>query len=101
MFYRPDSKTAAIGKRFFERRGGRLAVTLASEGHCDVPAKRLRELLRPPALGGFQEAEEAWARDEWNEGYLDTDELNLVVDEYATRASDDEARSPYADEARS
>jgi LAS superfamily LD-carboxypeptidase LdcB len=47
--YRPGSKTAAIGDRFYARRGARLAVVQASEGHCEVPATRLPALLKLPA----------------------------------------------------
>ncbi len=47
MFYRPGSRTAAVGDRFYAARRPRLAVTLANEGHCAVPATRLSALLNP------------------------------------------------------
>ncbi len=49
VFFRPGSRTAAIGERFERVAGDRLRVTRASEGHCAVPSVRLAELLKPPA----------------------------------------------------
>jgi subtilisin family serine protease len=49
LYYRPftagkiDTKT--VGDRFYAQRGGHLLVTQVSEGHCDVPAIRLAELM--------------------------------------------------------
>jgi hypothetical protein len=55
MFYRPGSKTAAIGSEFYKRRSPRLVVIQASEEHCAVPATRLAMLLKlpPPAQNHF------------------------------------------------
>lgn len=49
VFFRPGSKTAAVGERFEQQRSGRLHVTRAGEGHCAVPAVRMAELLAPAA----------------------------------------------------
>jgi hypothetical protein len=56
LFYRANSATEARGKRFEDamgRSGGRLRVTISPELHCDVPGRRLPDLLaRPPAQVG-------------------------------------------------
>jgi D-alanyl-D-alanine carboxypeptidase-like protein/calcineurin-like phosphoesterase family protein len=59
MFYRPGSKTAAIGSEFYKRRSARLVVTRAGEEHCDVPATRLPALMELPAPGQSRFAAEA------------------------------------------
>ena len=45
MFYRPGSRTSAIGEEFYHQRGTRLAVVRVDEEHCSVPARRLPALL--------------------------------------------------------
>lgn len=63
FFYRPGTRTAAIGDTFWQQRGGRLAVTRAAEGHCDVPGVRLPGLLQAPTAGNH-ETEAGGAEDE-------------------------------------
>jgi hypothetical protein len=81
VFYRPESKTAAIGDEFYRQRGHRLEVTRVRELHCLVPATRMSALLNPrvpapgPVHGGeavpaeapetaeLDAAEMAWADD--------------------------------------
>jgi len=64
IFYRPDSRTAAVGESFRRRARPGLVVTPVPERHCDVPATRLRELLpaaAAPAAKAETEAIEAEA----------------------------------------
>src|SRR5262245_28779769 len=51
MFYRPGSKTGAIGSQFYKRCSARLVVTQVGEEHCDVPATQLPALLKLRAPG--------------------------------------------------
>jgi Subtilase family/D-alanyl-D-alanine carboxypeptidase len=65
VFYRPGTKTGAVGDRFLAQAGGRLAVTTVHEEHCDVPAKRLAEMLRSPDTAKTEAAdvEASWEAD--------------------------------------
>jgi hypothetical protein len=50
VFYRRGTGTAKCGKRFMDAArttGGRLTATWVTEGHCEVPARRLPALLNP------------------------------------------------------
>ena len=50
IFFRPGSRTSALGERFEQHRSDRLHVTRAAEGHCAVPAVRMAELLAPATV---------------------------------------------------
>lgn len=85
VFYRPGSRTAAVGDAFYRRRSARLMVIHASEGHCAVPARRLRLLLKSPVSATDQETEAPWGEDE-----RERDEANLGAEDYAPEAYNDE-----------
>lgn len=59
VFYRPGTRTAAIGDAFYKARSEALNVVRVTEGHCAVPARRL-----PGLLAGERVAE----RREWEDG---------------------------------
>lgn len=58
VFYRPGSRTAAIGEAFYQARGPALQVVRATEGHCAVPARRLPALLAGDTAAGQPERED-------------------------------------------
>ncbi len=92
LFYRPGSRTGTVGDRFFDRRGDRLQVTRAKEGHCAVPATRLAQLMpRPAAATGGTEDHEA--EESAVEASLDPDlsaVLGLAQEESDDQGFDDE-----------
>lgn len=89
--YRPGSKTAAVGDAFHRRRGGRLQVLRVSEQHCDVPARRLPDLLAAlgPASAGEIDAE-GLGHDEADtaEPYADEPTTAEPIDEHDVDAGD-------------
>ncbi|HEY3002748.1 MAG TPA: S8 family serine peptidase [Kribbellaceae bacterium] len=57
VFYRPGTRTATVGERFYRRRGDRLTVTPVDESHCAVPVRRLPALLATLATAETDTAE--------------------------------------------
>jgi hypothetical protein len=64
VFYRKAPGTKGCGDRFAAaaKARGRLTVTVVTEGHCQVPSRRLPDLLNPrirfaiPEVGGVEES---------------------------------------------
>ena len=90
LYYRSGSDTSKVGDRFYDQRGGRLAVTKATEPHCAVPATRLAELMPKPAApakpGEEDPSEEAY--DDEPEPFEEPEALDGSADLEEPEASD-------------
>lgn len=53
VFYRPGSATEAVAREFLRHRSAQLQVHATQAGHCNIPARALKQLLAPaPAAPG-------------------------------------------------
>ncbi len=96
LFYRPASPTAAIGDAFYRRRGVRLKVIRANEGHCEVPGKRLSELLKPPAGADRETGYESLSDHEDPAVYEGLEDVEAFVQgEFASLSASDEENAWY------
>lgn len=90
IFYEPGSRTGKVGDEFFRRRGGRLAVIHAREGHCAVPAKRLPDLLKSLSF-----AEDLESEVDLSEAEFERSEADLEDEDFASEIDEDYAPEMY------
>lgn len=91
VFYRPGSKTAGIGDKFYNQRSERLNVIRVKEGHCAVPSRRLPALLKPPVSSMDQESEAL-------EDERDRYEADPEAEGFDQEAHSDDAGAEFYDE---